>query len=104
MNIIKLSTGQSVVIDNSPIKEGHCLDTNTNEVVYYNGDYGEQTPTNLKKITHSWPKLSGTNELKTEETLRHELDFWTGYEPVNGMGKWGRKVRIDSLTEQINNL
>ena len=106
MNIIKLSTGQSVVIDNSPIivGEGHCLDTNNNEVIYYNGNYGEETPTNIKKITHSWPKLAGTIELKTSDTLRHELEFWKGYEPVNGMGKWGRKVRIDSLTEQIEDL
>ena len=104
MNIIKLSTGQSVVIDNSPIKEGYCLDTNNNEVIYYNGDYGEQAPTHFKKITHSFPKLAGTIELKTPETLRHELDFWSGYEPVNGMGKFARKTRIESLTNQIDNL
>ena len=69
MNIIKLSNGLSVVVDNSPIivGEGYCLDTNTNEIVYYNGNYGEETPSFIKKITHSWPKLSGTNELKTEE-------------------------------------
>ena len=104
MNIIKLSTGQSVVIDNSPIKEGYCLDTNNNEVIYYNGDYGEQAPTNLKKITHSWPKLAGTIELKTADTLKTELDFWSGYEPVNGMGKFARKTRIESLNNQIDNL
>ena len=104
MNIIKLSTGQSVVIDNSPIKEGHCLDTNNNEVVYYNGNYGEQAPTNLKKITHSWPKLAGTIELKTADTLKTELDFWSGYGPVNGMGKFARKTRIESLTNQIKEL
>ena len=104
MNIIKLSTGQSVVIDNSPIKEGHCLDTNTNEVVYYNGDYGDQTPTNLKKITHSWPKLAGTIELKTADTLKTELEYWTEHEPVNGMGSFARQTRIKSLIEQIEDL
>lgn len=106
MNIIKLSNGQSVVIDNSPIiiGEGYCLNTDNNEVIYYNGNYGEPTPTNIKKITHSWPKLSGTTELKTPETLRHELEFWKGYEPVNGMGKFGRQTRINSLSEQIEDL
>jgi hypothetical protein len=104
MNIIKLNTGQSVVIDDSPIKEGHCLDTNTNEIIYYNGNYGEQTPTNFKKITHSFPQLAGTIELKTADVLRHSLEYWKGYEPVNGMGKFARKTRIDSLTNQINEL
>jgi len=104
MNIIKLSTGQSVVIDNSPIKEGHCLDTNNNEVIYYNGDYGEETPTHFKKITHSFPHLSGTIELKTADVLKHSLEFWKGYEPVNGMGKFARQTRINSLSEQIEDL
>ena len=106
MNIIKLSTGQSVVIDNSPIivGEGYCLDTNNNEVIYYNGNYGEETPTNIKKITYSWPKLAGTKELKTEEALKHELKYWNEHEPVNGMGSFARQTRIDSLTEQIDNL
>jgi hypothetical protein len=104
MNIIKLSNGQSVVIDNSPIKEGYCLNTNNNEVIYYNGNYGEEAPTFLKKITHSWPKLDGTTELNTNEALRYELEFWKGYEPVNGMGKYARKTRIDSLTNQLEDV
>ena len=73
-------------------------------MVYYNGNYGEQAPTNLKKITHSWPKLAGTIELKTADTLKTELDFWSGYGPVNGMGKFARKTRIESLTNQIKEL
>jgi hypothetical protein len=32
------------------IKEGYCLDTRTKEIVYYNGDYGDATPTYLKKV------------------------------------------------------
>ena len=106
MHIMKLSTGQSVVIDSSPIivGEGYCLDTNKNEVVYYNGNYGEETPTFIKKITHSWPVLSGTKELKTPETLRHELEYWKGHTAVNGMGKFARQTRINSLSEQIEDL
>jgi len=106
MNIIKLNDGQSVVIDNTPIivGEGYCLNTNNNEVVYYNGNYGEETPSFIKKITYSWPKLAGTKELKTEETLRHELEYWTEHEPVNGMGKYARQTRIKSLSEQIEDL
>jgi hypothetical protein len=104
MNIIKLNDGQSVVIDNSPVGEGYCLDTIKNEVVYYNGNYGEEAPPFLKKITHSFPKLAGTIELKTPDTLRHELEFWSGYEPVNGMGKFARQTRINSLSEQIEDL
>jgi hypothetical protein len=106
MNVIKLNDGQSVVIDNSPIivGEGYCLDTNNNEVVYYNGNYGEETPTNIKKITHSWPKLVGTIELKTADTLKTELEYWTEHEPVNGMGSFARQTRINSLSEQIEDL
>ena len=106
MNIIKTKDGQSVVIDNSPIivGEGYALNTNTNEVIYYNGNYGEPTPTNIKKITHSWPKLAGTTELKTPETLRNELEFWKGHTAVNGMGKLARQTRIESLTNQINEI
>jgi hypothetical protein len=101
MNIIKISNGQSVVIDNSPIREGYCLDTNTNEVIYYNGNYGEEAPTRFKKITHSFPKLAGTIELKTEDTLRHELKLWEDVVPVNNMGKLARQTMIDSLTTKI---
>jgi hypothetical protein len=106
MNVIKLNDGQSVVIDNSPIivGEGYCLNTNTNEVIYYNGNYGEETPTFIKKITHSFPHLSGTIELKTVETLKNELEYWSEYLPVNGMGNYARQTRIDSLTNEIQNL
>ena len=101
MNIIKLSNGQSVVTDNSPIKEGYCLNTNNNEVIYYNGNYGDEAPAFLKKITYSWPKLEGTKELKMEEALKHELEFWKEYEPVNGMGKYARQTRIDSIKNEL---
>lgn len=104
MNIIKTKNGTSVVIDNSPINEGYCLDTDTNEVIYYNGNYGEQTPSRFKKITHSFPHLSGTTELKTAVTLQNELERWKVMEPVNGMGKYARQTMIDSLTNQINEL
>ena len=106
MDIIKLSNGQSVVISNSPIVvgEGYCLNTNNNEVIYYNGNYGDETPTFIKMITYSWPKLAGTKELKTEEALRHELKYWTEHEPVNGMGSFARQTRMKSLNEQIDNL
>ena len=104
MNIIKLSNGQSVVIDNSPIKEGYCLNTNNNEVIYYNGNYGDEAPVFLKKITHSFPQLPGTTELKTADVLKHSVEYWKGYEPVNGMGKLARQTKIDSLTNEIDNL
>jgi hypothetical protein len=108
MNIIKLNDGKSVVIDTTSVvtREGYYLNTNNNEVIYYNGNCGElDTGTgNIKKITHSWPVLNGTKALKTPETLRYELEYWIGYEPVNGMGKFARQTRIDSLSEQIDNI
>lgn len=30
-----------------------------------------------------------------------EFDEWKRYEPVNGMGKFARKVRMESLSKQI---
>lgn len=32
------------------IKEGYCLDILKNEVIYYNGNYGEEIPKELKKV------------------------------------------------------
>jgi hypothetical protein len=63
MEIYKLD-GQFVVVDESSVKEGYCLDTVEGEIIYYNGDYGDITPINFKKITHSSPQLAGTKELK----------------------------------------
>jgi hypothetical protein len=63
MEIYKLD-GQFVVIDDTPVKEGYCLDIEGVVIIYYNGDYGEITPPNFKKITHSSPHLFGTKELK----------------------------------------
>jgi hypothetical protein len=63
MEIYKLD-GQFVAVDDSPIKEGYCLNTENGEVIYYNGDYGDITPVNFKKITYSSPQLAGTKELK----------------------------------------
>lgn len=124
MNMINVGNGQFVVIDNSPIivGEGYALNTDNNEVVYYNGNYGEETPANIKKITHSFPKLAGTIEITDFSTkpgfvekrmalfgdrlksLKTELEELKVYEPVNGMGKWGRKVIMDKLTREINEL
>ena len=104
MDILKINDGLSVVIDDSPIEQGYCLDVGTNEIVYYNGDYGETPPSTLKRITHSSSKLEGTIHIVTAETLRTELEFWTGYEPCNGMGKYGRSVRMESLKKQINQI
>jgi hypothetical protein len=124
MNMINVGNGQFVVIDNSPIivGEGYCLDTDNNEVVYYNGNYGDEAPSFLKKITHSFPKLAGTVEITDFGTkpgfvekrmaqfadrlksLKVELEELKVYEPVNGMGKWGKQVMIDKLTREINEL
>jgi len=42
--------------------------------------------------------MSKINELKKE------LKQWQEMTPVNNMGKFARKTRIDSLTKQINEL
>ena len=105
MNIISAKGGYFVVTDDSPIKEGYCLDTDTDEVIYYNGNYGEETPVRFKKITHSFPHLAGTIEITDIlKSLKTELDELRVYEPVNGMGKWGKKVIMDKLIRQINEL
>jgi len=31
--------------------------------------------------------------------IEKEFDEWKNYEPVNGMGKWGRKLRMDNLAK-----
>ncbi len=38
-----------LVVDGK-VKEGNCLDTIKNEIIYYNGDYGEKTPDELKPV------------------------------------------------------
>ena len=43
-------------------------------------------------------------ETKALKQLKEELEYWKYYEAVNNMGKWSKKVRIDKLNEQIENL
>ena len=110
MNTIKTKDSTLVVIDNSPIREGYCLNINNNEVVYYNGNYGDEAPYFLKKITHSFPHLSGTIEIKQNKTmstineLKSQLKYWEDYEPVNNMGKYARQTKIDNLTQRISDM
>jgi hypothetical protein len=35
------------------------------------------------------------------ELLKSKLDYWENYIPVNNMGKWSTKIRIDSIKEKI---
>ena len=43
-------------------------------------------------------------ETKKLKELKEELEYWEYYEAVNNMGKWSKKVRINKLEEQIDNL
>jgi hypothetical protein len=43
-------------------------------------------------------------ETKKLKELKEELEYWKYYEAVNNMGKWSKKVRINKLEEQIDNL
>jgi hypothetical protein len=36
--------------------------------------------------------------------LKAELKEWDEYQPVNNMGKLARQTKIESITNQINNL
>ena len=36
--------------------------------------------------------------------LKEELEYWKNYEPVNGMGKWARSVRMDSIESKIDRI
>jgi len=35
------------------------------------------------------------------ELLKSKLDYWENYIPVNNMGKWSTKTRIESIKEKI---
>ena len=40
--------------------------------------------------------------LKVEEqTLQQELEHWQSFVPSGNMGKWGRKVRLDSINKKL---
>lgn len=43
-------------------------------------------------------------EIDALKRLKKELEYWKYYEAVNNMGKWSKQVRIDKLTEEIQNL
>ena len=38
---------------------------------------------------------------KKIELLKSKLNFWENYIPVNNMGKWSTKTRIDSIIKKI---
>jgi hypothetical protein len=41
-------------------------------------------------------------QLKVEEQkLQEELDHWESFIPSGNMGKWGRQVRLDKITEKL---
>jgi hypothetical protein len=41
---------------------------------------------------------------KELKKLKEELDYWESYEPVNGMGKWARSVRVDRIKSKIQKI
>jgi hypothetical protein len=41
---------------------------------------------------------------KKIKELQDELDYWKAYQPVNGMGKWARSVRVASIEAKINKI
>jgi hypothetical protein len=41
---------------------------------------------------------------KKIKELKEELEYWKNYEPVNGMGKWARSVRMDSIESKIDRI
>ena len=38
---------------------------------------------------------------KKIELLKSKLNFWENYIPVNNMGKWSTKTRIESIKKKI---
>ena len=54
--------------------------------------------------------IAFVNHLKQNKTmstiaeLKKQLEYWKNYEPVNGMGKYARQTKIDSLNEKIKSL
>lgn len=49
--LVQISPTEFCLIDPSnDWKEGPALDTRTNEIVYYNGDYGEERPAFIKRL------------------------------------------------------
>jgi hypothetical protein len=38
------------------------------------------------------------------ELLKSKLDYWENYIPVNNMGKWSTKTRIESIKGKIETL
>ena len=56
----------------------------------------------IKAFVNKLKTNSMNKDTKTKvQILKDELEYWNEYEPVNGMGKFARKTRIDSLTNQI---
>jgi len=44
-------------------------------------------------------------QLKVEEQkLQEELDHWESFIPSGNMGKWGRQVRLDKITEKLKSV
>jgi hypothetical protein len=44
-------------------------------------------------------------QLKVEEQkLQEELDHWESFIPAGNMGKWGRQVRLDKITEKLKSV
>ena len=41
---------------------------------------------------------------KDLKKLKEELEYWQNYQPVNGMGKWARSVRVGSIESKINKI
>lgn len=42
--------------------------------------------------------------MKNLEELKAELEYWQSYEPVNGMGKWARSVRVENIASKIGKI
>jgi len=44
-------------------------------------------------------------QLKVEEQkLQEELDHWESFIPSGNMGKWGKQVRLDKITEKLKRI
>ena len=44
-------------------------------------------------------------QLKVEEQkLQEELAHWESFTPSGNMGKWGRQVRLDKITEKLKRI
>jgi hypothetical protein len=83
------------------IKEGYCIDTKNNKIVYYNGDYGEKRPDYLKptKLFLCSRDIQVGDKVWAEDTSKHNLKL-NDFGIVLSLEFGGIKVRPQTLSQE----